>query len=134
MTYWAQFGVGLGFNIRSSADDEITYLQEREKTDTTDRWVVSAIKQLSEEDVDIADDIGIFRTSLILAAGIEYNLSGDASILAGITFNNGFNNVLTGDGVVKNAAGSAEIVGLKPTIFKLKSINNFVSLNVGILF
>jgi hypothetical protein len=134
ITYWAQFGVGLGFNIRSSADEQITYLQEREKTDTTDRWIVSSIKQLTEEDVDIADDIGIFRTSLIMAAGIEYNLSGDASILAGLTFNNGFNNVLTGDGVVKNAAGSAEIIGLKPTSFKLRSINNFVSLNVGILF
>lgn len=134
MTYWAQFGLGLGFNIKASANDEITYLQEREKTDTTDQWIISTIKQLSEEEVDIKDDIGIFRTSLIMAAGIEFNLSGDASILAGITFDNGFNNVLTSDGVVKNAAGSADIAGLKPTSFKLKSINNFIALNVGFLF
>lgn len=134
MTYWAQFGLGLGFNIKASANDEITYLQEREKTDTTDQWIISTIKRLSEEEVDIKDDIGIFRTSLIMAAGIEFNLSGDASILAGITFDNGFNNVLTSDGVVKNAAGSADIAGLKPTSFKLKSINNFIALNVGFLF
>jgi hypothetical protein len=34
-----------------------------------------------------------------MGAGIEYNISGTTSILAGITFNNGFTDALLGNGL-----------------------------------
>jgi hypothetical protein len=71
---------------------------------------------------------------LIVGGGIEYNLSGSASILAGITFNNGFNNVLRNEGVSKDDAGNPDIYNKTPQKFELKGMNNFLALNLGILF
>lgn len=144
ITYWAQMGIGLGFNIKAQADDETTYRLEKvviaddpstpDVDEASTTWENATIKQSSVEEVDIKDDIGVFRTSLIIGAGIEYNLSGDASILAGITFNNGFNNILTSEGVLKTEAGNPDIFNRVPQKFELNSINNFLSLNIGFLF
>ncbi len=137
MTYWAQFGVGLGFNIGAKADDEVKFVKEEyivSEEPTVKAWRDSDIKSRLYEDVDIKDDIGLFRTSLIIAAGVEYNLSGNASIVAGITFNNGFNNVLKGDGAATDDADNPTFTNNKPDNFKLKAINNMLMLNVGVLF
>jgi hypothetical protein len=137
ITYWAQVGVGLGVNIKSKSDDIIDYkkLENGTNPDTL-RWVDAALLiDESIEDEDIADDISIFRTSLIVAGGIEYNLSGDASIVAGVCFNNAFSNVLKGEGVTdsNNEPGFNSLVNT-PKAFDLKGISNFISLQVGILF
>lgn len=144
ITYWAQFGVGLGFNIGAKADDEVKFMKEYyESSDDPNTveiepevkgWKDSDIKSRPYDDVEIKDDIGLFRTSLIVAAGVEYNLSGNASIVGGITFNNGFNNILKGDGAATDDADNPTFTGTKPDSFKLKAINNMMMLNVGVLF
>ena len=140
ITYWGQFGLGLGFNIGAKADDDITFLREyqpdnKETGDVNEAaWIDTKIGSRLNEDVDIKDDIGIFRTSLIIGAGIEYNLSGDASILVGLVFNNGFNNVLKGNGAATDQNNRPTFTSLKPDSYKLKSINNMLMLNIGILF
>jgi hypothetical protein len=144
ITYWAQMGVGLGINIKAQGNDEIDFLQEKlvivDDPSTSDvdeastTWETSTIKDKTDDDIDIKDDIGIFRTSLIVAAGIEYNLSGNSSVLAGITFDNGFNNILTSKGVKKDEAGNPEIYNKTPQTTDLKAISNFIALNVGFLF
>lgn len=137
ITYWAQVGVGLGINIKAKADDNIDYkkLENGTNPDTL-RWIdAGSISDESIEAEDIGDDIGIFRTSLILAGGIEYNLSGDASIVAGLCYNNAFSNVLKGDGVAdSNNEPDINQVNNIPKSFDLKGISNFISLQVGILF
>jgi opacity protein-like surface antigen len=60
------------------------------------------------------DDISSLRMSLILGAGIEYPLSGNTKLVAGLRFDNGFTDFLSDD------AYSAR--------------HNFISLSVGILF
>ncbi len=142
VTYWAQMGIGVGFNIQAKADFETTYVREyigvdnplTAEVDLITDWYPADIKAVSSEDEDIKDDINLFRTSLIVAAGIEYNLSGKTSILAGVTFNNGFSDALNRDGVKLNEAGNPEIYNGKPQTFELKAFNNFVSLNIGVLF
>ncbi len=144
MTYWAQFGVGLGFNIGAKADDEMVFRKEYyvvkdnpetpEVDESSRGWRDSGINSRKLEDSEVRDDIALFRTSLIVAAGIEYNLSGNASIVGGITFNNGFNNVLRGDGVAVDSAGNPSFTNLKPDSYKLKAINNMLMLSVGVLF
>jgi hypothetical protein len=137
ITYWAQVGVGLGVNIKSKSDDIIDYkkLENGTNPDTL-RWIdATTIIDESIEDEDIADDISIFRTSLIIAGGIEYNLSGDASIVAGVCFNNAFSNVLKGEGVTdSNNEPGFNALDNTPKAFDLKGISNFISLQVGILF
>jgi len=135
-------GIGLGLNIKAKADFETTYVREyigidnplTAEVDPLVDWYLADIKASSSEDEEIKDDINLFRTSLIVAAGIEYNLSGKTSILAGFTFNNGFSDVLNRDGVKLNESGNPEIFNGKPQTFELKGFNNFVALNVGVLF
>ena len=137
ITYWAQVGVGLGVNIRAKSDETIDYkkLEDGSNADTV-RWLdATSIIDQTIEDEDIADDIGIFRASLIVAGGIEYNLSGDASIVAGVCFNNEFTNIFKGLGVAStNNEPEFNLIDNSPKLFDLKGISNALSLQVGILF
>lgn len=138
ITYWAQVGVGLGVNIRSKSDETIDYkkLEYQDSTDNTTRWLdATSVTDQSIEDEDIADDISIFRAGLIVAGGIEYNLAGDASIVAGVCFNNAFTNILKGQGVAStNNEPEFNLIDNSPKQFDLKGISNALSLQVGILF
>lgn len=135
ITYWAQVGVGLGINIKAKSDDDVDYKKIAiDSSGVTVRWDDATDEPDEDiEDEDIGDDIGIFRTSLIIGGGIEYNLSGDASIVAGVIFNNAFSNILKGSGV-ENSNDEPVINNNKPESFDLKGINNLVSLQIGFLF
>jgi hypothetical protein len=140
MTYWGQMGLGLGFKYRAKANEDITYVKQKIEDDSTtpneneEAWIDSQLSATTVEDQDVDDDIALFRTSLIAGVGIEYNISGNTSIVAGVIYNNGFGDVLKGQGVLKETNGSPVISNLAPKMFDLKSMNNFVSLQIGILF
>jgi len=138
MTYWGQFGVGLGVNIGAHADQSIAYSFQR-KVDTTDDW--EDLQENSREDVmeneDIKDEIQVFRTSLLMGAGFEYNISGSTSIVVGVVFNNGFSNVLSlkSKALEQNADGTPEVNSDNSlNTFKMKAVSNQISLKVGIMF
>ena len=84
--YYGQIGFSAAFNIRAKADgrfpvyfpDDPSYLQSFETL----------------EDEDFKDDINLFKAGLIIGAGMEYNFAGTTSLLAGITYNNSFTNIL----------------------------------------
>jgi hypothetical protein len=141
ITYWGQFGLGLGVNIRAKSDEEIDYRYTRSETDTDATlfpWEVSSLASRTIEDEDIKNDISLFRASLIMGAGIEYNISGTTSILAGITFNNGFTDALLGNGLQKDDRDEVIFEGSgtnrAPVETQLKGITNFFELNLGIMF
>lgn len=102
---YGQIGFGAGFLIGAKADDEFA----------SDGY------NTSSEDVDIYDDMTFMRAALILGAGAEYNLGGSTSLMAGITFNNGFLDVLNGQNT------------LDPSLNN-KALANFLSLDIGIVF
>lgn len=140
ITYWVQVGVGLGFNIKARATDEIDHKKIDVATagnpsdwqDTADR-VIDNVGGEAIENVNINGDVKFFRTSLIAGGGIEYNLSGDVSLVAGVIFNNAFSNVLRGTGVALSN-GEPSIKDNKTQSFDMKAISNALSLQVGILF
>lgn len=140
ITYWGQMGLGVGFNYRAKADETIKYVKQfiEDDPNTTgeneEAWVDANLREVNIEDEDIADDIALFRTSLIAGAGIEYSISGSTSIVAGIIYNNGFGDVLKKRGVLQETNGSPVFSNLEPKFFDLKSMNNFVGLQIGILF
>ena len=131
ITYWGQFGLGLGFNIRAKGNDAVDYKLEQNALGI---WSESDLASYSEEDVDIKSDINIFRASLIVGGGIEYNISGSTSLILGLTFNNGFTDVLNGNGVKTDEADSPVFENGEPVQYKLKAVNNYIELNVGVLF
>jgi len=134
MKYYAQFGFGLGFNYDATADEKFSY-----STNTTNGGAT-----LTNDDVDYSDEVNAIRTSLIVGLGAEYNLSGNTSLVFGVTFNNGFTNVFSEDSFKADANGNAqtpnssdgsinaEFTGKRDQ--DAKAVNNYLSLNVGVLF
>ena len=105
-TYFAKFGFGGSINLKSTADD-IFYAADGSSSG-------------SKNGFDIGDDIPLLRVSMILGAGTEYSLGGNTSLVGGITFNNGFTNILKGEN---------EVSGRKQV-----ARSNFLELTLGILF
>ncbi|MFT6845514.1 MAG: opacity protein-like surface antigen [Flavobacteriales bacterium] len=123
ITYYGQFGLGLDINIKATQDTETKYGNGQTLTD---------------KEVDISDDIKLFRTALVIGAGIEYNISGNTAIQVGLTFNNGFSNILNGsvpeldtDGNVKVDDSTDEI---ESSSKQRSATNNYFALNLGIFF
>lgn len=136
ITYWGQFGLGLNMNFKSISNDQIDYLYYQNKN--TFAWEKSNRVNTNKSNNDIKNEMNIFSSNLIFAAGIEYNLSGNTSILAGLTFQNGFTDALKGSGVVKDQDTNSPVftgtTGNAPETFELSGLPNYVELNIGILF
>jgi hypothetical protein len=116
LTYFGQFGFGLGVNYDAKADVDFKY--------------PGSTGSLTFEDVDFNKEVNLIRTSLIVGIGAEYNLTGNTSLVFGVTFNNGFTNVLSKDIYNEDVNGNGE--GTRSEEFK--AINNYLLVNVGILF
>lgn len=101
-TYYLQFGLSPGVCIRGREDYKTTGQSNGVSYGN------------SETDVDIKKDINNFNLSMIIGGGVEYTLSGSTNLLVGVTFNNGFLDVIDGN--------------------ELKANSNYLALTVGILF
>ena len=117
LTYFGQFGFGLGVNYDASADVSFEYPSQNGGN-------------ISDEGVDYKSEINLIRASLIVGLGAEYNLSGNTSVLFGVSFNNGFTNVLSEDAYDEDINGNG--TGARDKEFK--AINNYILLNLGIIF
>jgi hypothetical protein len=103
MTYFFQAGFSPGIAIRTKKDIEVTAMG------------ITA----ENEDEDASDDINEFNVSLLVAAGAEFNISGNTSLLFGLTFNNGFLDLF-----------DDERFGDE----KVTANSNYLALTVGVLF
>lgn len=109
MRYFAQVGFGNAVNIRARADQKLpTY-------DQSGAYVTGFTEEKGE---DISDNVALYRASLIVGAGMEYNFSGNTSLLVGVTYNNGFTNVLN----------------VKVDDKKVKAVSNYLELTLGVFF
>jgi hypothetical protein len=118
MKYFGQFGVAASFNIDAVADEEFDFPNSN-NTGT-----------ITNEDVDYLDEINLFRASLLVGLGAEYNISGNTSIMFGINFDNGFLNILSDDIYDEDPNGNG--TGNRDEAFK--AMNNSLILNFGVLF
>ena len=136
LTYWGQFGLGLNMNLKALSDDNIDYLYYQNKN--TFAWEKSNRETSTISSNDIKNEVNIFSANLMFAAGVEYNLSGNTSILAGLTFQNGFTDALKGNGVVKDQSTNSPTfnggAANTPKTFELSGLPNYIELNIGILF
>ena len=88
--YYGQFGFSPGMRIRAFMDTD------------------------AEDKIDAKDEINFFNVNMIIAAGLEYELTGSTVAFGGIEFNNGFVDIIDGDNG--------------------KGFSNYLGLNLGILF
>ncbi|MBS1569281.1 MAG: PorT family protein [Bacteroidetes bacterium] len=104
MTYYGQIGFGTAFNISAKSDFD--------QPDANGK-----ITRVTDE--DIMDNTQLFKASLIVGAGLEFNFSGNTSAMIGVTYNNGFTNI---NKDVK--IGETE----------LKAKQNYLELSLGVFF
>lgn len=109
MTYYGQIGFGSAFNIAAKSD-----------FDAPDGK--GEIVRVTDE--NIMDQTNLFKASLIVGAGLEYNFSGNTALVAGITYNNGFTNILK----------DQEIVDANGTQKSLKAKQNYFEISLGVFF
>ena len=64
-----------------------------------------------------------FKASLIVGAGLEFNFSGNTSAMIGVTYNNGFTNILKDK---KVPVGTEER--------ELRAKQNYIELSLGVFF
>lgn len=105
ITYYGKFGLGLGFNFRAHADDRISLTDQ---------------SSLRFHDLDISDETRFLRAALIIGAGLEYSMGGNTALLGGITYHNGFSNIIDKE----NPA-----VPNKPSVHM-----NYFEITLGIMF
>jgi hypothetical protein len=99
ITYFFQAGVSPGYAIRTRAEIKVN-------------------DKVIDDNRDISDQINEFNLSMVLGVGAEYSLSGSTDLLLGITFNNGFLDLLDD----KNYDG------------EVKGNSNYLALVVGVMF
>jgi len=112
--YYLQVGLAPGFNVKASYDAVIDQ-------ETKVNVAIVNNEKVELEDEDLSKDINFFNMSMIIGAGIEYNLTGTTNLITGITFSNGFLDISEKDSD-------------DPVLNDSKLNSNMISLNVGILF
>ncbi|TXB65071.1 PorT family protein [Vicingus serpentipes] len=120
ISYYGNFGVNLGLRYQSKSDFEYTDFDN-----------------ITKSDVNTSSDIKFMNINLVVGGGIEYNLSGNTNIMLGLTYNNGFINVLDSKTPVLNANGKATINNEGNPVYSDKSASaniNFFTLNLGVYF
>jgi hypothetical protein len=138
ITYWGQFGIGVGYLYKAYGDD--TFKKDYQRNSST-----QIFEQVSGSDavpiVDAGNEIQKqlmpVRASMIAAFGVEYPISGSTAIMAGITYNGGLLSVYKPDDqVVQLTAGVPTFYNDKKSVQKTsrKISANMIELNVGIIF
>jgi hypothetical protein len=107
ITYYGQIGFAAAFNIAAKSDfDDI-----------------SSGKVVRVADEDIMESTNPFKASLVVGAGLHYNFSGNTALLVGVTYNNGFTNILKDQKIM---------VGTEEKDLKAKL--NYLELTLGVFF
>ena len=123
MKYYMQFGLGMSFAMQKKVEtisDPSIYgnsglTSHDPNNPSNDIYDFAGIdNNKPDPSLTFKDDINTFRGSMIIGAGVEYNLSGNMNLVAGIKFDNGFTDIF----------GDARV----------NARNNFLSLQVGLTF
>lgn len=105
MRFFGQFGLGTGFRLRAKGIDKYNLNGNATVTETN----------------NTDSDVSFLRESLIVGLGAEYRIGSGNMVSAGLTFDNGFTNILSGKNKVD------------PSL-KLKATSSLIEMSVGILF
>jgi opacity protein-like surface antigen len=116
-----QFGLGMSFAMQKKVEtisDPSIYgnsgLTSHDPNNTVNSNYDFNGGPTNDASLTFIDDINTFRGSMIIGAGVEYHLSGNMNLVAGLKFDNGFSDIFADA--------------------RVNARNNFLSLQVGITF
>ena len=132
-TLYGKFGLGLGLNIKSEAD-EARYRSYQEVING--EWSTYNVGGSPIRDrIEIDSDIRLFRAAMIIGGGLERSLSGTTALTVGLNYNAAFTNTHKNMSLVKvDSAQSPVVVSNEPSIGDMRGHDSFLELSVGILF
>lgn len=111
--YYLQAGIAPSFNFKGFTEGTVTTQRTATAyTNTTEQNV---------DQTDVNDDINLFNLSMVIGAGVEYNLTGTTNLVLGLVFTNGF-------------LDATDKKNTNPVLQDSKLFANQLGLNIGILF
>lgn len=123
LTYFGNIGLNSSFHLKTRANDVIN-------TGSTG-YTASA----NLEDLDISKDMNLVRFGLVLGGGVEWNLSGNTSLLFGLHFFQGFSNTVKKESkYLVDVEKTNASTGGNLIMQEQKFLNNNIGLTIGILF
>jgi opacity protein-like surface antigen len=131
LTYFGQIGINSAINFRGKSS--FSFASETANGFTVAQTSGGGINEGVESDAAI----NWINLSLVIGAGVEYNISGNTSLMLGLTFNNGFINQLDSKTRLLGSDGNVVVDGNGNPIFTEKKANanlNYFALNIGIYF
>ena len=141
MTYFLNVGLGIGANWAATASGDRYLKNVYGENDLGELdWHVQN-EDVAETKINVRDDFKLFRSSVIVGGGVEYNVNSGTSIVIGISYNGGFSNIMS-----KNVEAveldtednNTPIINGKdenaPVLTKLDVTNNVIALTVGVMF
>ncbi|MBN4062221.1 outer membrane beta-barrel protein [Bacteroidales bacterium AH-315-I05] len=121
MRYFGHFGLNTSFKTKTRSDD---------KVQLSDQSTGKLSAETTLEDLDITDDMQLFRLQLTIGGGAEYNLSGSTSLIFGLNYNYGFSNSIRKESrYVYDLNSSGKVEGVEQKAYPYN-----VALTVGIVF
>ncbi|MFZ5553741.1 MAG: outer membrane beta-barrel protein [Bacteroidota bacterium] len=121
MRYYGQFGLNIGIKVKVKANDEGDI--------STDGATYSSS---TKEDVIINSELQPLKLGLNIGAGLEFNISGSTCMMAGLSYNHGFSNVITKESDYLRTTKDSNPFLLE-TISQKASARNLM-LTIGIIF
>ena len=82
--------------------EEIVDLKNDLNQDDTNQ-VKESNGNIMTENVDIFKETAFYRASLVIGAGGEFTVGKKTAVSAGLTFDNGFTDIKTGEGTLKSS-------------------------------
>jgi len=144
ITYWGQFGLGLGLNLRATAEDVVHYRFRHDPNILVgNEWVEDVdTRPVELPPLPVEDEVALLRAAMIVGLGIEYNLTGKTALLVGATFNNGLVNVASNSNFGRTRDQehltalpvSDTAVPNFPEGYERKMVDNAILLSLGLLF
>jgi len=129
LTYFGQIGLKTGFNFKASSTTTHTYFQPQVNATLTNT--------LPNVPTSVTNEINFINMSLVVGAGVEYSISGNTSLMLGITYSNGFINQLDTKVNALDANGNALIDRFGSPVYTAKDASanlNYFALNIGVYF
>jgi hypothetical protein len=144
-TYYGQFGMGLGLNVRAEVDERTTTAWTRNSTE--DVWVPVVAEGPEADPIrrNFEDHTRLFRPSLIVGLGAERSLLGKTAVCIGLTYNMGMANQFKDQTIVRtNTAGlpvdesgaslGSGVATGTPDVLQMQGKTGFLECSFGVMF
>ncbi len=142
-TYYGQFGVGLGLNVRAEVDERTAPAWDREAVDAPWESVVLELGDADPLRKNFEAQTRLFRPALIVGLGAERSLLGKTAVCMGLSYNLALANQFSGLEIVRtNTSGlpvdaSGAYIGdevTEPEVLNMKGKTGFLQLSLGLMF